>query len=161
MNNRSRDFYWTREFIGEIKNMETALKNRLQNGEPASAERYNEELRKWETRAETRSLFTPYYRAQMCYVLIFRSEIIGYPPVGCEVPTEILAAWGRDIARDGLRANVNLPDDRQMRKILSRPCRTASILWEEQGHRHQTDGMTLMERIDSVQRQIENGGNRP
>lgn len=149
---RRWNFFRTEEFDRELLSVEAMIAARLQSGEAASVEIYNEELRKWE--AEKRSLFTPYYRAQFCYLLIYRSGVSGNPVADYTVPAEILAAWGRDIARDGLAANVNLPDDRKMRKILSRPCRTGSILWEEQGHRHQTDGLTLMERINSVHEQL-------
>lgn len=155
MKNWSMDFYRTPEFAGEIDKAETALARRLQNGETASVEIYNDELRKWEALPESRSLFTPYFRAQICYALIFRSEINGYPMADHAVPAEILAAWGRDIARDGLEANVIFPNDRKMRKALSRPSRTSSRLWEEQGHRHQSDGMSLLERIYAVHEQLE------
>ena len=154
MSDWSRTFYWTPEFVGEINRVEAALARRLQNGDSASVETYNEELRKWEALPETRSLFTPYFRAQACYVLIYRSEVNGYPIVNHDVPTEILAAWGRDIARDGLEANVIFPDDRKMRKTLSRPFQTTSRLWEEQGHRHQSDSLSLLERIYTVHEQL-------
>lgn len=154
MGNWNRDFYWTPEFIGELNKINAALARRLENGEIPSVEIYNEELRKWEALPETRSLFTPYFRAQACYVLIYRSEINGYPMVNHAVPTEILAAWGKDIARDGLEANVIFPDDRKMRNALSRPSMTSSGLWEEQGHKHQHDGLSLLERIYAVHEQI-------
>lgn len=154
MGNWSRDFYWTPEFVGEINKIRDALARRLQNGDAASVEIYNEELRKWAASPEARSLFTPYFRAQVCYVLIYQSEINGYPMVNHAAPTEILAAWGKDIARDGLEANVVFPDDRKMRKVLSRPSRTGSRLWEEQGHKHQYDGLSLLERIYAIHKQI-------
>ena len=155
MGNRSRDFYWTPEFVEQINKIEAALARRLENGEAPSVEIYNEELRKWEALPETRSLFTPYFRAQVCYVLIHRSEVNGYPAIHrAVVPAEILAEWGRDIARDGLEANVVFPDDRKMRNALSRPSMTSSGLWEEQGHKHQHDGLSLLERIYAVHEQI-------
>ena len=155
MSNWSRDFYWTPEFVEQINKVEAALARRLENGEAPSVEIYNEELLKWEALPETRSLFTPYFRAQVCYVLIHRSEVNGYPAINRAVaPTEILAAWGRDIARDGLEANVTFPDDRRMKKVLSRPSQTGSRLWEEQGHRHQTDGTSLLERIYAIHEQL-------
>ena len=155
MKHWSRDFYWTPEFVEQINKVETALARRLENGEAASVEIYNEELRKWEALPETRSLFTPYFRAQVCYVLIHRSEVNGYPTINrAVVATEILAAWGRDIVRDGLAANVIFPDDRKMREVLSRLSQTTSRLWEEQGHRHQSDGMSLMERVYMIHEQL-------
>ena len=155
MKHWNRDFYWTPEFVEQINKVEAALARRLENGEAASVEIYNEELRKWEALPETRSLFTPYFRAQVCYVLIHRSEVNGYPAINrAVVATEILAAWGRDIARDGLAANVIFPDDRKMREVLSRLSQTTSRLWEEQGHRHQSDGMSLLERVYMIHEQL-------
>ena len=122
------------------------IARRLKNGAPPGIELYNNVLREWAARPETRSLLTPYFRAQVCYIVLCHD----IDTIDHAVPTEILAEWGKAIARDGLLANIEIPDDRKMRKIFSRPVRFRSRAWENQNHTHQTDSLSLPERVYAI-----------
>ena len=135
----------------EVRRVGLAVTRRIQSGEDFSVEMLNEELRKWEALPETRNILPPYFRAQVCYILLNQSEVNDASIMDHSVPVDILAAWGEAIARDGLEANIEIPDDLQMRKILSRRIRFESRReWEKQGHTHRTDGLSLLERIYAV-----------
>ena len=88
---------------------------------------------------------TRYMKAQAMYALIL------YFLQTSDMPTKLafdfILDWREEILRDGLSANADIPDDRKMRKVLSRPSLTSSRLWEAQGHEHWTDGLALLERI--------------
>ena len=145
-----------KERVEQTLEIRAVIDRKIQNGETLSAEMLNQELRKWESRPKTRSLFPPYYRAQICYRFLLRIEIGGNPVEDFSVPREILTAWGKAIARDGLAVNIAIPDDAAMKKELSRPLRFVSSDWEKQGHTHQADGLSLLERIYSVYRLLGN-----
>ena len=135
----------------EVRRVGLTVTRRIQSGENFSVEMLNEELRKWEALPETRSILPPYFRAQVCYILLNQSEANGAPIMDHSVPVDILAAWGKAIARDGLEANVEIPDDKRMQKILSQQIRFEKRAeWEKQGHTHRTDGLSLLERIYAI-----------
>lgn len=91
---------------------------------------------------------THYMKAQVMYSLIL------YSSMPTTLAFRFILDWRTEILRDGLSANVDVPDNDKMRKILSRPSQTKSGLWERQGHRHQTDGLSLLERIYAVHEQM-------
>lgn len=95
---------------------------------------------------------TPYMKAQVMYTLILLFLHADSTPT--KLAFDFLLDWRREILRDGLSVNANIPDDVRMNAILSRPDRTDSRLWEAQGHEHQTDGLSLLERIYTVHRRI-------
>ena len=91
---------------------------------------------------------TPYMKAQAMYALILWHLQISDMPT--KLAFDFILDWREEILRDGLSANADIPDDRKMRKVLSRPSLTSSRLWEAQGHEHWTDGLSLLERIYAV-----------
>ena len=68
------------------------------------------------------------------------------------VPFSQLLKWKS--RSETIRAMVPIPSDKEMRKVLSRRTVTNSPLWEAQGHQHQDDGMSLLERIYTVHEQL-------
>ena len=96
---------------------------------------------------------TPYTKAQVMYTLI----LCRLPDncISTNLAFDFILDWRREILRDGLFANANIPDDVRMKAILSRPDRTESRLWEARGHEHRTDGLSLLERIYTVHKQLE------
>ena len=93
-----------------------------------------------------------YFKAQVGYGALERLGIDMDAKMR-SVPFSQLLAWKRRSA--AIRDMVPLPSDKEMRKVLSRPSRTNSQLWEAQGHRHQADGMSLLERIYAVHERLE------
>ena len=96
---------------------------------------------------------TPYMKAQVMYTLILCRLPDNDTPT--KLAFDFILDWRREILRDGLFSNALIPDDDKMRKILSKPSQTHSKLWEEQGHEHRTDGLSLLERIRAVHEQQE------
>ena len=92
-----------------------------------------------------------YFKAQVGYGVLEHMGIDMNAELR-SVPFSQLLKWKNRFAR--IRDMVPIPSDKEMRKILSRPSRTDSRLWEAQGHEHQTDGMTLLERVYMVHEQI-------
>lgn len=92
-----------------------------------------------------------YFKAQVGYGVL---EYLGIDMDETlrRVPFAQLLEWK---SRSGtIREMVPLPSDKEMRKVLSRKAVTDSPLWEAQGHKHLTDGMSLPERIYAVHEQI-------
>ena len=95
---------------------------------------------------------TSYTKAQVMYALILFFFQNSDTPT--DLAFDFILDWRREILRDGLFANASIPDDVQMSAMLSRPSWTDSKLWEAQGHEHQTDGLSLLERVYAVHEQI-------
>ena len=95
---------------------------------------------------------TPYTKAQVMYALILFFFQNSDTPT--DLAFDFILDWRREILRDGLFANASIPDDVRVSAMLSRPSWTDSKLWEAQGHEHQTDGLSLLERIYTVHEQI-------
>ena len=95
---------------------------------------------------------TRYMKAQVMYRLILWSLAVSDTPTS--LAFDFILEWRDEILRDGLFANADIPDDRKMRRALSRPSQTASRLWEAQGHEHQADGTSLLERIYAIHEQL-------
>lgn len=96
---------------------------------------------------------TNYTKAQVMYTLIVSR--LQTPDMSTKLAFGFLLDWREEILLYGLFNNASVPDDNKMRKVLSRPSRTSSRLWEAQGHKHQSDGLSLMERICMVHEQLE------
>ena len=95
---------------------------------------------------------TNYTKSQVMYQLITWSlQTVDMPT---NLAFSFILDWRREILLHGLFDNVSIPDDRKMQKILYRRSQTESRLWEKQGHRHHPDGMSLLERIYTVHRQL-------
>ena len=92
-----------------------------------------------------------YFKAQVGYGVLEHMGIDMNEKLR-SVPFSQLLKWKNRSA--AIRDMVPLPDDRKMRKVLSRPSRTNSGLWETQGHEHKTDGLSLLERVYAVHEQI-------
>ena len=132
-----------RTFLAESGAKKCAeILNALQNG--SSLEQEAEKLR-----GEN---MTPYTKAQVMYALILFLLQDGDAPT--KLAFDFILDWREEIIRDGLSANADIPDDRKMRLALSRSSQTASRLWEAQGHEHWTEGLSLLERIYTVHRQL-------
>ena len=95
---------------------------------------------------------TPYTKAQVMYALILFFFQNSDTPT--DLAFDFILDWRREILRDGLFANASIPDDVRVSAMLSRPSWTDSKLWEAQGHEHQTDGLSLLERVYTVHEQI-------
>ena len=96
---------------------------------------------------------TNYTKAQVMYTLIVWQ--LQAADMSTKLAFGFLLDWREEILLHGLFNNASVPDDNKMRKVLSRPSQTSSQLWETQGHEHQTDGMSLLERIYAVHEQLE------
>ena len=118
------------------------MANRIRRGSSLEAEA--EKLR-----GET---VTNYTKARIMYALIL--WLLQPRDMATEAAFTFILDWRKEILRDGLFANADVPDDNKLLKILSRPSRTKSPLWEAQGHEHCTDGQSLLERIYAVRGQI-------
>lgn len=92
-----------------------------------------------------------YFKAQVGYGILEHMGIDMNAELR-SVPFSQLLKWKNRFAT--IRDMVPIPSDKEMRKILSRPSRTDSRLWEAQGHRHQADELSLLERIYAVHEQI-------
>lgn len=95
---------------------------------------------------------TNYTKAQVMYTLIFCQLADSDTPT--TFAFDFILDWRREILRDGLFANANIPDDVRMKAILSMPDRAESSLWEARGHEHRTDGLSLLERVRMVHERI-------
>ena len=95
---------------------------------------------------------TSYTKAQVMYALILFFFQNSDTPT--DLAFDFILDWRREILRDGLFANASIPDDVRVSAMLSRPSWTDSKLWEAQGHEHQTDGLSLLERVYTVHEQI-------
>ena len=95
---------------------------------------------------------TRYMKAQVMYTLILSCLQTSDMPT--KLAFDFILDWREEILRDGLSANADIPDDNKMRRVLSRLSRTSSRLLEAQGHKHWTDGMSLLERIYALREQI-------
>lgn len=93
-----------------------------------------------------------YFKAQVGYGVLERLGI-DMDEQSRSVPFSQLLEWKS--RSETIREMVPLPSDKEMRKALSRPSRTDSPFWEAQGHKHQTDGLSLLERIYTVYEQLE------
>ena len=92
-----------------------------------------------------------YFKAQVGYGVLERLGIDMNAELR-SVPFSQLLEWKS--RSETIREMVPLPSDKEMRKTLSRPSRTNSPLWEAQGHRHQADELTLLERIYAVHKHL-------
>ena len=146
-------FSFTPDCLKEVGKIRRDVEARIRNGETPSGEVYADELRKWSALSETANLLPPYYRLQVC--CIFQVQDNGFPLKDNSAAFAILDGWKREIARDGLKANAEIPDNAKMIKLLSRQTRFTLKGWEQQGHRHKTDGLPLLERIYMVHGSLE------
>ena len=92
-----------------------------------------------------------YFKAQVGYGVL---EYLGIDmsEKSRSIPFSQLLKWKNRSAT--IREMVPVPSDKEMRKVLSRKTVTDSPLWEAQGHRHQSDGLSLLERIHTVHEQL-------
>ncbi|MBQ6207961.1 MAG: hypothetical protein IJK52_12875 [Oscillospiraceae bacterium] len=93
-----------------------------------------------------------YFKAQVGYGVLERMGIDMTERLR-SVPFSQLLEWKN--RSETIREMVPVPSDKEMLKTLSRPSRTDSPLWEAQGHRHQTDELSLLERVYMVHEQLE------
>ena len=92
-----------------------------------------------------------YFKAQVGYGVL---EYLGIDMTEelRKIPFSQLLKWKS--RSETIRAMVPIPSDKEMRKILSRRTVTNSPLWEKQGYKHQSDGLSLLERIHTVHEQL-------
>ena len=143
---------FTPECLREVGRIRTAVERRIRNGETPSGA-YADELRRWSALPQTKSLLPPYYRLQVC--CIFQMQDDGCLLSETSAAFEILDEWKSELIRNGLTANVEIPDNARMIKLFSRRTRFALKGWGNQGHRHKTDGLSLPGRICAVHKYLE------
>ena len=93
-----------------------------------------------------------YFKAQVGYGVLERLGIDMTEGLR-SVPFSQLLKWKS--RSETIREMVPLPSDKEMLKTLSRLSRTDNPLWEAQGHRHQTNELSLLERVYMIHEQLE------